>query len=167
MWYESSNQLAYVNSLKMKLAVIIGVIHMTLGIFLKGFNTIYFSRKIDFFFEFLPQLIILLALFGYMDFLIILKWLTDFTGREDKAPSIIQTMISMFISMGAIPEGTVPLIGTTGKEQQTISLTLLILTLACIPLLLCCKPILLSRGARDHKIRQDQQKSHDDQFAGV
>ena len=54
MWYESSNQLAYVNSLKMKLAVIIGVVHMTLGILLKGFNTIYYSRKIDFFFEFLP-----------------------------------------------------------------------------------------------------------------
>ena len=103
--------------MKMKIAVILGVFHMTLGIVLKGCNLIYFSRKIDFAFEFLPQLIILLALFGYMDFLIIVKWLTDFTGKEDKAPSIIQTMISMFISMGAIPENTVPLLGTTGKGQ--------------------------------------------------
>ena len=52
-----------------------------------------------------------------MDFLIIVKWLTDFSGKEDKAPSIIQTMISMFISMGALPENTVPLLGTTGKGQ--------------------------------------------------
>ena len=115
VWYLASNELAYVNSMKMKIAVILGVFHMTLGIVLKGSNLIYFSRKIDFVFEFLPQLIILLALFGYMDFLIIVKWLTDFSGKEDKAPSIIQTMISMFISMGALPENTVPLLGTTGK----------------------------------------------------
>ena len=75
--------------MKMKIAVILGVVHMTLGIVLKGCNLVYFSRKIDFFFEFIPQLVILLALFGYMDFLIIVKWLTDFTGKEDKAPSII------------------------------------------------------------------------------
>ena len=75
--------------MKMKIAVIIGVAHMTLGLILRGLNNVYFGRKVDFLFEFLPQLIILLALFGYMDFLIIVKWLTDFTGMEDKAPSII------------------------------------------------------------------------------
>ena len=101
--------------MKMKIAVILGVAHMTLGIVLKGCNLIYFGRKIDFVFEFIPQLVILLAMFGYMDFLIIVKWLTDFSGIEDKAPSIIQTMIAMFISFGAIPENTVPLLGTTGK----------------------------------------------------
>ena len=115
VWYLSSNELAYVNSMKMKIAVILGVVHMTLGIVLKGANLVYFGRKIDFVFEFLPQLIILLALFGYMDFLIVVKWLTDFSGHEGQAPSIIQTMIAMFINMGAIPEGTVPLLGQTGK----------------------------------------------------
>ena len=144
--------------MKMKIAVILGVVHMTLGICLKGFNLVYFSRKIDFCFEFIPQLVILLALFGYMDMLIIVKWLTDFTGREDKAPSIIQTMISMFISMGAIPVGTDPILGQTGKGQQTVSLTLLVLTLICIPTLLCCKPILLTRGASDHKKRINAEK---------
>ena len=88
-WYLASNELAYINSMKMKIAVIIGVAHMTLGLILRGLNNVYFGRKVDFLFEFLPQLIILLALFGYMDFLIIVKWLTDFTGIEDKAPSII------------------------------------------------------------------------------
>ena len=149
VWYLSSNELAYVNSMKMKIAVILGVVHMTLGIVLKGANLVYFGRKIDFVFEFLPQLIILLALFGYMDFLIVVKWLTDFTGREGQAPSIIQTMIAMFINMGAIPEGTVPLLGQTGKGQQTVSLTLLVLTVICVPTLLCCKPCLLYRSQQD------------------
>ena len=75
--------------MKMKIAVILGVVHMTLGIVLKGSNLIYFGRKIDFVFEFIPQLVILLALFGYMDFLIMVKWLTDWTGIEGQAPSII------------------------------------------------------------------------------
>ena len=117
VWYLASNELAYINSMKMKIAVILGVVHMTVGIVLRGINNLYFGKKVDFAFEFLPQLIILLAMFGYMDGLIITKWLTDFTGREGKAPSIIQTMIAMFISMGAIPEGTDPLIGDSGKDQ--------------------------------------------------
>ena len=54
VWYLASNELAYVNSMKMKIAVILGVAHMTLGILLKGLNLVYFSRKIDFFFEFIP-----------------------------------------------------------------------------------------------------------------
>jgi V-type H+-transporting ATPase subunit a len=59
----------------MKISVIIGVVHMTLGVFLKASNSIYFSKWMDLIFEFIPQLVFLLTLFGYMDFLIIYKWL--------------------------------------------------------------------------------------------
>jgi len=38
----------------MKIAVIIGVIQMSLGIFMKGFNALYFEKPMDFIFEFLP-----------------------------------------------------------------------------------------------------------------
>ena len=40
--------------MKMKLAVIFGVMQMTLGVIMKGFNNLYFKKYIDFFFEFLP-----------------------------------------------------------------------------------------------------------------
>ena len=53
-WYLSANELAYVNSMKMKIAVILGVFHMTLGIVLRGCNAFYFNKKLDFMFEFLP-----------------------------------------------------------------------------------------------------------------
>lgn len=49
---------------------------MSLGIFMKGFNALHFRKPIDFIFEFLPQIILILALFGWMDVLIIGKWLT-------------------------------------------------------------------------------------------
>ena len=32
----------------------------------------------DFWFEFVPQIVMLFALFGFMDLLIIVKWTTDF-----------------------------------------------------------------------------------------
>lgn len=38
----------------MKIAVILGVTQMALGVILKGFNYIYSSKRVDFFFEFIP-----------------------------------------------------------------------------------------------------------------
>lgn len=40
VWSISENQLQFTNSLKMKIAVIIAVVHMTLGLFLKAANQI-------------------------------------------------------------------------------------------------------------------------------
>ena len=48
---------------------------MSLGIILKGLNACHFGRYSEWFFEFLPQLIMLLGVFGFMDALIIAKWL--------------------------------------------------------------------------------------------
>ena len=81
-WYLSHNEIAFINSLKMKIAVIYGVAHMTLGIYLKGTNAFYYGAYVDFFFEFVPQIVLMLALFGFMDYLIIVKWLTDFTQNS-------------------------------------------------------------------------------------
>ena len=52
--------------------------------------------------EFLPQLILLLSIFGYMDLLIIVKWNTDYKGHTDQAPSIIVTIVNFFLNGGAI-----------------------------------------------------------------
>ena len=78
-WYLARNELAYLNSLKMKLSVILGVAQMSLGVLMKAFNSLYFNRTIDFVFEFLPQITLLWCLFGFMDLMIIVKWLTDYS----------------------------------------------------------------------------------------
>jgi V-type H+-transporting ATPase subunit a len=54
VWSKSSNRITYLNSFKMKLSIVLGVIHMLLGIFVKGLNTLYFRKFVDFFFEFVP-----------------------------------------------------------------------------------------------------------------
>lgn len=68
---------------------------MTFGILLKGVNAIHFESPLDFFCEFIPQTVFLTCTFGYMDFLIVVKWLTVYEGD---APSIITTMIGMVLT---------------------------------------------------------------------
>ena len=90
----------------MKLSVIIAIIHMTLGIFLKATNAIYFRKRLDFYFEFIPQVIFMVILFGYMDFLIVFKWLKTWDQRvgdippQQWAPNIISTMMNIGLTMG-------------------------------------------------------------------
>lgn len=128
-WFMSSNGLTYFNSMKMKLSVILGVAQMCLGILMKGCNAIHFRRPIDFFFEFIPQITLMLCLFGYMDFLIITKWLTPWDGNEHAAPPVIATMIGMFLKFGEIPDGTDALVGDAAY-QKWLSNTLLLVGLA-------------------------------------
>jgi V-type H+-transporting ATPase subunit a len=101
-WYEARNDLAFMNSFKMKFSVIIGVIHMIGGITLKGINYIHFKNKLGFFFEFIPQLLFMSLLFGYMNVMIFIKWSTDWTGIEDKAPSLITQLMNIYLKVGSV-----------------------------------------------------------------
>lgn len=135
------------NSVKMKLSVILGVIHMTIGICLKGVNSRYFYNSLDFFFEFIPQLILLTVTFGYMNLLIIIKWNTHYSDTAD-APSIISMMIDMMLGYGEVKE--TPLIG--GKEtHENINRLILVLAFFCIPAMLLVKPIVLIRDMKKHE----------------
>jgi V-type H+-transporting ATPase subunit a len=46
IWGRATNELVFVNSLKMKISVIIAIIHMTFGICIKAANTLYFKKKL-------------------------------------------------------------------------------------------------------------------------
>ena len=54
VWYLSKNELNFLNSLKMKLSVILGVMQMSLGVCMKALNSLYFKNKLDLLFEFVP-----------------------------------------------------------------------------------------------------------------
>ena len=74
-WLQSNSVLTFTNSFKMKLAVVFAIMQMCLGILMKGLNSLYFRSLLDFFTEFIPQMVLMLALFGWMDTLIVAKWL--------------------------------------------------------------------------------------------
>lgn len=98
-WYSAKNEVSYFNSFKMKLSIIIGVLHMMLGIFMKGANAFYFKAPLDFFFEFIPQVIFMSCTFGYMCICIFIKWATDWTGRTP--PSILNIYTGMGITVNS------------------------------------------------------------------
>jgi V-type H+-transporting ATPase subunit a len=99
-WYSAKNEVSYFNSFKMKLSIIIGVLHMMMGIFLRGANNVYFKSPIDFVFEFIPQVVFMSCTFGYMCVCIVIKWTTDWTGRTP--PSILNVYTSMGITVNSI-----------------------------------------------------------------
>jgi V-type H+-transporting ATPase subunit a len=140
-WFLSHNDLAFNNSMKMKIAVILGVSQMSMGIVVKGLNAYYKKNMIDFVTEFIPQLLLMLALFGYMDILIISKWLTDWTGIEHMAPSIVTSMIDVCLNGGHVPKEMAPLMGTR-EGQQSLSVFLVIVAFICIPSMLIPKPLI-------------------------
>jgi len=74
VWSLATTRLNFTNSIKMKLSVIMGVLHMTIGVLIKGTNAIYFGRWPDLVTEVITGCIILLGLFGWMDLLIFAKW---------------------------------------------------------------------------------------------
>lgn len=119
----------------MKIAVIIAIVHMSFGIIIKGLNYWYFNKKMLLLIEALPQLLFFLAIFGYMDFLIIFKWLKNWVSN---APSIISTMINIPLELGATTSccGGEPMWGTYGStSQDQIQLFLLIIAVVCIPIM--------------------------------
>jgi V-type H+-transporting ATPase subunit a len=108
-WFLSPTLLTFTNNIKMKLSVILGVIHMSIGVVVKGANSVYFSKNLDLFFEVITGLIILLGLFGWMDLLIFAKWTyvmnpysidAGMQERISYAPSIITVMINNFLDGG-------------------------------------------------------------------
>lgn len=74
VWSFSENELTLVNNIKMKLSVIFGVFHMSIGIVMKGTNMIFRKMWLEFFTEVVGGFFILFFLFGWMDVLIIAKW---------------------------------------------------------------------------------------------
>ena len=147
VWIISNNELTFVNSLKMKFSVIIGVFQMSMGIVLKGLNAIYDKNLVDCFFVFIPQLIFMLILFGYMDALIFLKWSVNYDNEEDTAPDIKSYLMNIVLKFGELPPAPADgkdwkLIGDRNLFEK-LHKGILILALVCLIIMLV-PPIFLN-----------------------
>jgi len=134
-WAHKSNELAFYNSLKMKMAVILGVCHMLFGIMLSLFNHLYFKDTLSVYYEFLPKLVFLLSTFGYMIWMILYKWCQDWTTRDNQPPNLIQTMIAMFLSPGSVDADKQLYEGQAGFQTF-----LLLCAFFSVPVMLLVKP---------------------------
>ncbi|XP_060765220.1 V-type proton ATPase 116 kDa subunit a 2 isoform X2 [Neoarius graeffei] len=114
IWNMAANRLAFLNSYKMKMSVIIGVLHMSFGVVLSVFNHLHFRQRFKLYLLFVPELLFLLSLFGYLLCLIIYKWLRFSACESRSAPSILLHFISMFLMQSS---SATPLYPGQGYER--------------------------------------------------
>lgn len=85
----------------MKVSVIFGVLQMIAGILLSGANALFFKRPLDIYFEFIPRMIFMCSIFGYMVIMIFVKWSSDWNYNwNDDAPNLITVLMNMFLKGG-------------------------------------------------------------------
>jgi len=130
-WAGASNELLFQNSLKMKLSVLFGVLQMVVGVILRWSNAIYERSLTDFVCECVPMLVFMLCFFGWMDWMILYKWVHPI----DNPPSVINSIICM--AMGQ--EDKFPFYeGSVEMAQVMMKFTVL-----AVPIMLLPKPFIL------------------------
>ncbi|KAJ2613115.1 H(+)-transporting V0 sector ATPase subunit a [Coemansia sp. RSA 1365] len=146
-WHHASNSLLFTNSYKMKMSIVLGVIHMTLGICLQVPNALHFKKRINIIHVFVPQIIFLFSIFGYLVFTIIFKWSTDWYARDASGelthispPSLLNMLIYMFLSPGGVSDSE-----KMFRGQGVLQTFLLLVALVCVPWMLLVKPLILRR----------------------
>lgn len=90
--------------------------------------------------EWLPQILFLESLFGYLTFMIVYKWAVDWPAIGKNPPNLLNTLIFMVLSPGTVEEGNQLYSG-----QAFVQVVLLLLAFVCVPWMLCAKPYLLWR----------------------
>ena len=94
-YYGTSKKLEIYNSFKMKSAIVIGVLHMTVGLVLQFFNHRYFKDWKHIYFGFIPEFLFLSCTFGYMSIMICAKWIAPF--YTSCRVSLLETMVNFFL----------------------------------------------------------------------
>ncbi|XP_037077350.1 V-type proton ATPase 116 kDa subunit a1-like [Pollicipes pollicipes] len=160
IWQLAENKVTFQNAFKMKLSVLLGVVQMVFGVCLSVFNYRHFRQLSDIVTMFLPQILFLLCLFGWLCVICVLKWCLysatpDPTSEQDIrygshcAPSLLLIFINMFLlkDMNADPKGTAPgeqyCDGYLFDGQKELQYGLLALGVLCIPWMLIAKPVLI------------------------
>lgn len=145
-WHGADNALVFTNSYKMKMSIVLGVIHMTFALCLQVPNHFKFKRTVDIYTNFIPQMVFLQSIFGYLVLCILYKWSIDWSKSAAGPPSLLNMLISMFLEPGTIAPGN-----RLYRGQGTVQVVLLLMAAVCVPWLLIAKPYLLWKET--HKVQ--------------
>ncbi|XP_063837721.1 V-type proton ATPase 116 kDa subunit a 1-like [Ostrinia nubilalis] len=157
VWALSANHIMVTNSIKMKLSIIVGVVHMIFGIVLSLFDHMYFKRYYAIVLEFIPQILFLTCIFFWLVFMIFFKWFT-YGAKETnivKTPGCAPQILILFIDMVLLSK-TKPLEEDCEaymfEIQREFQLGLVAAAGLCVPVLLFGTPLYL---VRQNKKRRD------------
>ncbi|KAM7522296.1 hypothetical protein LguiA_012198 [Lonicera macranthoides] len=133
-WRGSRTELPFLNSLKMKMSILLGVAQMNLGIILSYFDARFFGNSLDIRYQFVPQVIFLNSLFGYLSLLIVIKWCTG--SQADLYHVMIYMFLSPFDDLGD---------NQLFWGQSVLQIILLLSALIAVPWMLFPKPFILKK----------------------
>uniref|UniRef100_A0A2C9K861 V-type proton ATPase subunit a n=1 Tax=Biomphalaria glabrata TaxID=6526 RepID=A0A2C9K861_BIOGL len=144
IWQPALNKILFSNSLKMKMAIILGITHMLFGICLQIFNHIHFKSYIDIVIRFIPEFLFLACLFGYLVSQVIYKWLWFDATESHCAPALLIHFINMFMFKYSSSD--------TAKEkcdpnwmyyrgQNIVQIMMFFIAILSVPVLLVAKPV--------------------------
>lgn len=153
-WQSATNKISFLNTYKMKISLIFGLIHMVFGVFVSLKNHIHFKHTAEIFFEFIPQLTFLVSIFCYLLFLIFFKWvfygadnyIHHNTHSEHCAPNLLITFINMMLFKKADRDDKLHAI-CKGYEifmypgQDLVQKLLVVLGVLMVPVMFFGKPI--------------------------
>ena len=124
---------------------------MSVSIMFKGLNCLYYGNLLDLLFEFVPQLILFVSIFGYMVFCIVMKWAQSWD--DNPPPEIINLFTNIVINVDK-PLWNDPV------QQLYIQRVLVQIALICVPIMLFPKPIINHNltKAKLERIKQKQKK---------
>uniref|UniRef100_A0A7I4YEZ7 V-type proton ATPase subunit a n=2 Tax=Trichostrongylidae TaxID=6315 RepID=A0A7I4YEZ7_HAECO len=165
-----SNKLNFLNSMKMKISVIVGIAQMTFGVLLSYQNYKYFKSDLDIKFMFIPQMIFLASIFMYLCLEIVVKWIFFTAGPQDSifgykypgsncAPSLLIGLINMFM-FKALPSGFVEEDGHQKFQchlnfwypgQGFFQTLFVLVAIACVPIMLFAKPYMLWKADKERR----------------
>ncbi|KAF5299267.1 hypothetical protein FQA39_LY02440 [Lamprigera yunnana] len=144
VWQLAENKIIFLNSYKMKLSIIFGVVHMIFGVCLSVINYVHFKKFSNIIFDFLPQVIFLVFLFLWLVIMMFIKWILYNVNNETAygsscAPSVLILFINMMLFKHTTPQPKCKEYMFT--SQADLQLGLVLAALLCIPVMLFGKPI--------------------------
>ncbi|XP_022825495.1 V-type proton ATPase 116 kDa subunit a [Spodoptera litura] len=155
VWQSADNKIIFLNSYKMKLSIIFGVLHMIFGVCMSVVNYNFFRRRYSIVLEFLPQVIFLCLLFLYMVFMMFYKWVaySAFSDEQAYTPGCAPSVLILFINM-MLFSSTPPPEGCNEymfEAQASIQRVFVLIALCCIPVMLLGKPLYLLAAGKKKK----------------
>ncbi|XP_060809699.1 V-type proton ATPase 116 kDa subunit a1-like [Amyelois transitella] len=131
------NGLEIENSLKMKLAIILGVTHLTLGLILSIFNMVYFKKYYAIICHTVPRILFIWCIYGWLCYMMFYKWICSFTKKAIDNRSTMPNLRQEFLDIMFWRE-----LSLKEKPQNFEQKRMLYhIALICFPVMLLASPL--------------------------